>query len=129
MLAVANVLGRLMTVFSLAYAVPIAGSVAFGDGIAVHFLVSMLLTLAIGAMLLLGTRAHYRELKVRDGFLLVTLSWTIMGAIAALPFMIVYAELSFTDAFFETMSAMTTTGATTASSRCATASCSSPRRG
>ena len=112
MLPVANVLGRLMMVFSFAYALPIAGSVAFGDGIAVDFLISMLLTLVIGMMLMIGTRSHYRELKVRDGFLLVTLSWVIMGMIAALPFMIVYTELSFTDAFFETMSAMTTTGGT-----------------
>lgn len=112
MLPVANVLGRLMMVFSFAYAVPIAGSVAFGDGIAADFLISMLLTLVIGMMLMIATRAHYRELKVRDGFLLVTLSWTSMAAIGALPLMIVYTELSFAQAFFEAMSGMTTTGAT-----------------
>ncbi len=112
MLPVANVLGRLMMVFSFAYVVPIAGSLAFGDGIAADFLISMLLTLVIGMILMIGTRADYRELKVRDGFLLVTFSWTLMAAIGALPLMIVYTELSFAQAFFEAMSGMTTTGAT-----------------
>ena len=112
LLPVANVLGRLMMFFSLAYAIPILGSLVFHDGIAEDFVIAMLMTLGLGAILAFATRGHYRELKVRDGFLLVTLSWVLTAAIAALPLMIVYTDLSFTDGFFETMSAMTTTGAT-----------------
>lgn len=112
LLPVANVLGRLMMFFSVAYVIPIAGSFVFRDGIAEDFVIAMLMNLGLGAMLTFATQRHYRELKVRDGFLLVTLSWTLMAAIAGLPLMIVYTELSFTDAFFEMMSAMTTTGAT-----------------
>jgi trk system potassium uptake protein TrkH len=109
---VGNVLGRLMMLFSLAYLVPIAGSFAFHDGLAAEFIFAMLVTVGIGAALFASTRAYYRELKVRDGFLLVTLSWTLMALIAAVPLKFVYTDLSYTDAFFETMSAMTTTGAT-----------------
>jgi trk system potassium uptake protein len=111
-LPVANVLGRLMMFFSLAYVIPIVGSVMFRDGIAEDFVIAMLVNVGLGAILTFATQGHYRELKVRDGFLLVTLSWTLMAAIAALPLMIVYTEMSFTDAFFETMSGLTTTGAT-----------------
>ena len=112
LLPLANVLGRLMALFSLAYAVPIAGSHVMHEGHAAEFTVAMLISALLGALLLGATRRHARELKVRDGFLLVTLTWTLMAVIAAIPLKLVYTELSFTDAFFETMSAMTTTGAT-----------------
>jgi trk system potassium uptake protein TrkH len=58
------------------------------------------------------TRRFQRELKPRDGFLLVTLSWVLMSASAALPLMIALPGLSFTDAYFEAMSGLTTTGST-----------------
>ena len=112
LLPVANVLGRLMMLFSLSYVVPIAGSILYLDGMAADFVLGMVITLAVGAALFLATRSHYRELKVRDGFLLVTSSWVIMGAIAAVPLMLVYPQIGFTNALFETLSAMTTTGGT-----------------
>jgi len=112
LLPVANVLGRLMMLFSLSYAVPMAGSLVYLDGMAADWAFGMFITLGLGAGLFLGTRRHYRELKVRDGFLLVTSSWVIMGAIAAVPLMLIYKDLGFTNALFETISAMTTTGGT-----------------
>lgn len=112
LLPVANVLGRLMMLFSLSYAVPMAGSFVYEDGMAVDFALGMFLTLALGVLLFFATRRHYRELKIRDGFLLVTSSWVLMGAIAAVPLMLVYPHLGFTNAVFETISAMTTTGGT-----------------
>jgi trk system potassium uptake protein len=66
----------------------------------------------VGAALFVATRAHYRELRVRDGFLLVTLAWLLMAGIGATPLMLVYPDLTFAKAFFEAMSGMTTTGAT-----------------
>jgi trk system potassium uptake protein TrkH len=112
LLPVANVLGRLMMLFSLSYSVPIAGSLWYHDGKAAEFGLGMFLTAALGLALFAATRRHYRELKVRDGFLLVTSAWVIMGAIAAVPLMLVYRDIGFTNAFFETLSAMTTTGGT-----------------
>ena len=111
-LPVANVLGRLMMLFSISYLIPIAGSLVWADGMAGDFSLGMAITLGLGALLLLGTHRHRRELKVRDGFILVTFSWLIMGAIAAVPLMLIYTDLGFSSALFETISAMTTTGGT-----------------
>ena len=112
MLAVLNVLGRLLAVFSLTYLAPIVCSLVFHDGMLWHFIDSMAISAAGGVLLYMATRRHYRELKPRDGFLLVTLSWVLMSTIAAVPLMLSYDTMSFTDAFFETMSGLTTTGAT-----------------
>jgi trk system potassium uptake protein TrkH len=65
-----------------------------------------------GAVVWFTTRRHKRELRSRDGFLLVTLVWILMSAIATVPLLIALPDLSFTDAFFETMSGLSTTGAT-----------------
>jgi trk system potassium uptake protein TrkH len=109
---VGHVLGRLLLLFAVSYAGPIAASLAFGDGLAGDFAVGAVLTVGTGVLLMFATRRHHRELKARDGFLLVTFAWLLMAAMASLPIMIVYTDMSFTDAFFEAMSAMTTTGAT-----------------
>ena len=73
---------------------------------------ALLITAGIGAALLLTTRRYRRELQPRDGFLLVTLGWTILPACATLPLLFHLPGISFTDAYFETMSGLTTTGAT-----------------
>jgi trk system potassium uptake protein TrkH len=112
LLPVINVLGRLMTFFSLTYAVPIVGALVFGDGLAHDFVYAMALTAVGGVSMYWATRRYYRELKVRDGFVLVVASWTLMAVIATLPLLLVYQQMSFSDAMFETMSGLTTTGAT-----------------
>ncbi len=58
------------------------------------------------------THWHRRELKPRDGFLLVTLGWLLVSVSASLPLLLALHGLSFTDAFFEAMSGLTTTGST-----------------
>jgi trk system potassium uptake protein TrkH len=60
----------------------------------------------------MATRKYRRELKPRDGFLLVTLSWALMSASAAVPLMIALPDLGFTNAYFEAVSGLTTTGST-----------------
>lgn len=112
LLPVIHVLGRLMSFFSLSYVIPIVGSLVLQDGLVVDYLDAMGLTLLIGAVMFFSTRRYYRELKPRDGFALVVAAWTMMAAIATLPLLLVYDTMSFTDAFFETMSGLTTTGAT-----------------
>jgi trk system potassium uptake protein len=112
LLPVANVLGRLMMFFALAFLGPIACALLFGDGMAIHFVLALLVTFGIGIVLAAATRRYYRELKIRDGFLLVTLSWALMAAVASMPLHFAYPELTFTNAYFESMSALTTTGAT-----------------
>lgn len=111
LLSVLNVLGRLLLVFSALYLMPIACALIYDDGTLRVFLGSMLVSVFVGGGLTLATLRFQRELKPRDGFILVTLSWILISAITTVP-LILKGQLSFTDAFFETMSALTTTGAT-----------------
>jgi trk system potassium uptake protein TrkH len=111
LLSVTQVLGRLLLVFSLTYLLPITCALIYGDGTLATFVDSMLACIAVGVVLILATRRHRAELKARDGFILVTLAWTLTAAIATVPLML-HQGMSFTDSFFETMSGLTTTGAT-----------------
>lgn len=107
-----HVLGGMLMFFSLAYLMPIAASLAYSDGTWIDFVRAMAIAFAFGAILHLLGRSRKRELKPRDGFVLVTLAWILMAGIATVPLMFVIVDLSFTDAFFEKMSGLTTTGAT-----------------
>ncbi len=112
LLPVANVLGRLLSIFSSAYLMPIAAAIYYNDGTTAEFVAAMAISLLGGLTLYFTTRADYRELKPRDGFLLVSTVWVLMAGIASIPLLLVYDTMSVTDAFFEAMSALTTTGAT-----------------
>ncbi len=112
LLPVANVLGRLLSIFSLAYLMPIVAAILYEDGTVAEFIAAMGISLCTGLILYAVTRSNYRELKPRDGFLLVSTVWALMAAIATIPLLLVYDSMSFTDAFFETMSGLTTTGST-----------------
>jgi trk system potassium uptake protein TrkH len=111
-LAVAHVLGLMMAFFGLLYALPIVWSLGVRDGAVMDFVAAALINAFVGLAVALATRRFRRELKPRDGFLLVSLAWTLMSASAAIPFMIAMPDLSFTDAYFEAMSGLTTTGST-----------------
>ncbi|MCU0585510.1 MAG: potassium transporter [Desulfobacterales bacterium] len=115
--SVANVMGRLLIVFSLTYLLPIASAIYFDDGTLKTFVVSLVACVVAGLLLERLTRRFRTELKARDGFILVVAAWTLTAAIACVPLMLHQPQaldepLSFTRAFFETMSGLTTTGAT-----------------
>jgi trk system potassium uptake protein TrkH len=112
MLGVAHVLGTLLAFFGAAYAIPILTSLIAGDGEAASFLIAAVASSGGGLLISLVTRKHARELKPRDGFLLATLSWVLMSLSASIPLIMTLPGLSFTDAYFEAMSGLTTTGAT-----------------
>jgi len=112
MLAVLNVLGSMLMLFSVTYLLPMLTSVIYADGMLIDFIYAGAGCLLTGAVIVAVTRRHKRELRSRDGFLLVTLGWALMSAIATVPLMLGLPGLSFTDAFFETMSGLSTTGAT-----------------
>jgi trk system potassium uptake protein TrkH len=112
MRSVLHVLGSMLMMFSLTYALPIATSVIYADGQLADFIAAAAACLAAGALLWAVTRRHRRELRSRDGFVLVTLGWVLMSGIATVPLLIALPGLTFTDAFFETMSGLSTTGAT-----------------
>jgi trk system potassium uptake protein len=111
-LAVAHVLGLMMAFFGLLYLLPIAWSLAVQDGQVLDFVAAALINAFVGLGVAAATHKFRRELKPRDGFLLVSLSWTLMSASAAVPFMIAMPDLSFIDAYFEAVSGLTTTGST-----------------
>jgi trk/ktr system potassium uptake protein len=112
LLPVANVLGALLMAFAVTYLLPIATSLIYDDGTAIAFVLAMLIDFAVGYVLWLATRKHRRDLRPRDGYLLVTLGWLLMAAAASIPLLIALPGLSYTDVFFETMSGLTTTGST-----------------
>ena len=112
LLPVLHVMGMMLLFFGSTYLMPIVSSLIYADGTLYDFLDGLGVCLGFGGLLALFTYRHRRELKPRDGFLLVTLAWVLMAAIATVPLMLTIDGLSFTDAFFETMSGLTTTGAT-----------------
>ena len=102
----------MLVVFSAAYLMPIMVSWLYHDGSTVDFALAMMTTFAAGSLMWLMTRSYKGELSMRHGYLLVVAMWTAMPAVATLPLLLVIDGLSFTDAYFETMSGLTTTGAT-----------------
>jgi trk system potassium uptake protein len=111
-LSVIRALGLMLIVFSAAYMMPLAASLIYDDGTLIDFLLALVWTAAIGFVMWLLTRRYKGELSIRHGYLLVVTMWAAMPAFATLPLLLVIKDLSFTDAYFETMSGLTTTGAT-----------------
>ena len=111
-LPVLNVLGYVVLMFATTLLVPLAFAVIGDDGAQGSFGITLLVTAGCAPLLVLSTRRFARELQARDGFLLVTLAWTVLPAFATLPLLLQLPNLSFTGAYFETMSGLTTTGAT-----------------
>ena len=112
-LAVLNVLGALLALFSVYYVLPIGTAWIYSEQDSLRVFGECAgITLAAGALLLLTTLRFRAVLKPRDGYLLVSLGWLSVTAAAALPLMLGAPQLSFTDAFFESMSGLTTTGST-----------------
>ena len=112
-LTIVNALGLMLVVFSLTYILPIVTAVIYSDqSVLWDFLLAMAWTACLGVLMWLLTRRYRGELSIRHGYLLVVGMWTMMPAFATIPLLLVLPDLSFTDAYFETMSGMTTTGAT-----------------
>jgi len=76
------------------------------------FLASAFVTLFVGGTMILTARAKFTSLAMRQAFVLTTVAWVALAAFAALPFAFSNLGLSYTDAFFEAMSGITTTGST-----------------
>ncbi len=101
-----------MSTLAVAMFVPAAADLAVDNAEWQVFGVAAALTLFIGVMLMATTRSKVRNLSLRQAFILTTMSWIVMPAVAALPLVFADLDLSYTDAFFEAMSGLTTTGST-----------------
>ena len=108
---VVRVLALLIFMFGLTMLVPLGLSWFLRDGAESAFDEAALLTLGTGLGLWYATRNEKRDLTIRDGFLMVALVWTVLPIYAALP-LVIQLDASFTDAYFEAVSGLTTTGAT-----------------
>ncbi|EXI77453.1 MAG: Trk system potassium uptake protein TrkH [Candidatus Accumulibacter appositus] len=108
---VVRVLSLVILMFGLTMLLPLGVSWWLDDGAFASFDEAFLLTVATGAGLWYATRRETRDLTIRDGFLMVALVWTLLPIYAALP-LVLELQLSFTDAYFEAVSGLTTTGAT-----------------
>lgn len=86
-------------------------SFLYSDGVVLEMLLAGGATLVLGATVMLTTRNHRKEIQKRDGYIIVTFGWITMALIGTLPYLFTGAIPGFANAFFETMSGYTTTGA------------------
>jgi len=108
-----RVLGLLLTIFSLSMLPPIAFSLIYDDGTWFDFVESFVIVAGVGLLLWFPARKTRRDLRLRDGFLVVALFWIVLGVFGAAPLILSERpDVGFTDAVFESMSGLTTTGAT-----------------
>ena len=106
------IIGILVATLAVAMFVPAAADLAVGNEEWQVFGGAAALTLFIGLLLVAMTKGEVRNLSLRQAFILTTLSWVTMPAVAALPLYFGNLGLSYTDAFFEAMSGLSTTGST-----------------
>ena len=111
-LVTGHVLGGFLVLFSLAFALPLGWSLQVGDGAHRGFAYAAGAAVTVGVLLWTMTRRVGRELQARDGALLVVACWVSATLVSTIPFLTELPLLSFTDAFFEAMSGLTTTGST-----------------
>ncbi|MFI4914136.1 MAG: TrkH family potassium uptake protein [Steroidobacterales bacterium] len=110
---VLRIFGVLLAVFALFFALPIVTALIYGERLAFSsFVIGAVITGGCGLLLQLATRRYRYDLKPRDAYLLVTLTWLATAAFATIPLLLALPGLSFTHAYFETMSGLSTTGAT-----------------
>lgn len=106
-----HVLGTLFLVTGISMVFPLICSMIYGEGDFNALLLSMGITLFLGAPLWWGFRKHH-NLDIKDGIIIAAFGWVFVSALSALPFIFHGSIPSFTDAFFEMMSGYTTSGAT-----------------
>lgn len=104
--------GILLLVLSMAMIVPTLVDYLADNPDWLSFFISSFLTAFIGVLLIFTNQGKGSSLNVRQAFILTASSWTVLAAFAALPFLFSNLDISYTDAFFESMSGLTTTGAT-----------------
>lgn len=86
-------------------------SFLYKDGVTLQLFLAGLVTLLIGAIAMFKTKGHRKEMNKREGYIVVAFGWIVMSLSGTLPYVATNAIPTFTDAFFETMSGYTTTGA------------------
>ncbi|MBV1789315.1 TrkH family potassium uptake protein [Marinobacterium sp. D7] len=108
-----RILGILLMIFSLTQIPPMLVSLYYNDGTVHAFAIAFAITLMMGFIIWLPVFNVRQDLRTRDGFLITVLFWSVLAAAGSLPLQLSQSpSLSFTDAIFESLSGLTTTGAT-----------------
>lgn len=111
--AILKTLGILLMIFSLSMLPPIIVGLLYHEGDIYSFVAAFVVTFIVGLILWAVFRKQHHELRTRDGFLVVVVFWLALSAAGAIPLAItLYPKMSFTNAMFESVSGLTTTGAT-----------------
>jgi trk system potassium uptake protein TrkH len=104
-----HIIGSFLKYFALAYSVPLVTALYYGEEKWHVYLYALLLTLGIGLILEFRFKTE-KVIERADGFTIVAFTWLLIPLLGTLPY--IFLGLGFLDAFFETMSGFTTTGAT-----------------
>ncbi|MDX1591370.1 MAG: potassium transporter TrkG [Balneolaceae bacterium] len=108
---VTGILGGLMFFLGVSMIAPALVAIYYGESSWIEFILTAVCTMAAGAFLFIIFRPK-EEIRIREAFLIVSLAWFVGSLVGAFPFTLTETLDSYTDAVFETMSGLTTTGAT-----------------
>ena len=103
--------GQLVLLEAILLLLPAAVSLMYGERCAAAFGISAGIAAAVGLLMVTAARPKNRVIYAKEGFIITTLSWILLSAIGAFPFFLSGEIPSYVDAFFETVSGFTTTGA------------------
>ena len=110
-LCVFNIIGYLIFFFSLAFIIPMLFAFYFSDGSFFAFTASFSISIFVSLLLIaIFRKSKAQYLSSKEGITIVSIGWTIIGLLGALP-LYIYSELTFIDCLFESISGFTTTGA------------------
>ena len=107
-----NTLGHILKVQAVLMVIPLIVSFIYNDGKHWSFIIPIIALIIVGFVLTIFVKPTRKNLFAKEGFTIVGLSWIVMGLFGCLPFIISKEIPSFIDAFFETVSGLTTTGTT-----------------
>lgn len=108
-----RILGLLVAMLSVTMLPPAFISLIYRDGGGLPFVMAFIFCLIVGAVSWYPNKNNKSDLRAREGFLIVVLFWTVLASFSAIPFLLLNEpNLSVADAFFESFSGLTTTGAT-----------------
>ncbi len=110
--SILNILGLLLCIEAFAMLIPMFFDILYKNNDWVQFFYTSLITFFIGIILFISFRKKNIKLGIRQAFVLTISSWIVISLFGSLPFIYTSSSLSYTDAFFESVSGITTTGST-----------------
>ncbi len=110
--SIVNIIGILLCIEAAAMLIPMFYDLYYQNYDWVQFLYSSLITFFIGILLYISFRKKNIKLGIRQAFVLTIASWIVISLFGSIPFIYTSSSLSYTDAFFESVSGITTTGST-----------------